>query len=79
MDKASESGHEIKVVRIWMQFKAPARSELSCKNFYCEGASERALNYQFNWPPTWYSVTRVSKKFFSFDRSIASDIQGNGF
>src|SRR5690606_6447784 len=30
-------------------------------------------------PPFWYSMTRVSKKFFSFLRSIASLIHGNGF
>ncbi len=29
-------------------------------------------------PPVWYSVTRVSKKFFSFLRSIISAIHGNG-
>ena len=29
-------------------------------------------------PPVWYSVTRVSKKFFSFFRSIISLIQGKG-
>jgi hypothetical protein len=34
---------------------------------------------QFSAPPFWYSITRVSKKFFSFFKSIASDIQGNGF
>ena len=33
---------------------------------------------QLSAPPVWYSVTRVSKKFFSFFRSIISDIQGNG-
>ena len=30
-------------------------------------------------PPVWYSMTRVSKKFFSFFRSIISLIHGNGF
>jgi len=30
-------------------------------------------------PPDWYSITRVSKKFRSFFRSIISLIQGNGF
>ncbi len=34
---------------------------------------------QSSAPPDWYSMTRVSKKFFSFFRSIASDIHGNGF
>jgi hypothetical protein len=34
---------------------------------------------QFSAPPFWYSITRVSKKFFSFLRSMASDIHGNGF
>ena len=29
-------------------------------------------------PPVWYSVTLVSKKFFSFFRSIISLIQGKG-
>ena len=29
--------------------------------------------------PCWYSVTRVSKKFFSLLRSVDCDIQGNGF
>jgi hypothetical protein len=33
---------------------------------------------QLSAPPVWYSVTRVSKKFFSFLRSIISAIQGNG-
>jgi hypothetical protein len=33
---------------------------------------------QLSAPPFWYSVTLVSKKFFSFFRSMASDIQGNG-
>jgi|GEM_PF-2394692 len=35
--------------------------------------------YQSNVPPTLYSVTRVSKKFFSLLRSTASLIHGNGF
>ena len=30
-------------------------------------------------PPVWYSMTRVSKKFLSFLRSIISLIHGNGF
>lgn len=30
-------------------------------------------------PPLWYSVTCVSKKFFSLLRSVCSDIHGNGF
>ena len=34
---------------------------------------------QDNALAAWYSVTRVSKKFFSFERSIVSDIQGKGF
>ena len=33
---------------------------------------------QFSVPPVWYSVTRVSKKFFSLLRSITSLIQGKG-
>ena len=33
---------------------------------------------QLSAPPVWYSMTRVSKKFFSFLRSIISDIHGNG-
>lgn len=33
---------------------------------------------QLNAPPVWYSMTRVSKKFFSFFRSIISDIHGKG-
>src|SRR3990172_4442654 len=31
-----------------------------------------------NAPPVWYSVTRVSKKFFSFFRSSSSLIHGKG-
>ena len=34
---------------------------------------------QVSAPPVWYSITRVSKKFRSFFRSIISLIQGNGF
>src|SRR5690349_21657429 len=34
---------------------------------------------QLSAPPVWYSVTRVSKKFFSFLRSMTSLIHGNGF
>src|SRR5262249_656129 len=34
---------------------------------------------QLKAPPFWYSITRVSKKFFSFFKSIAPDIQGKGF
>ena len=30
-------------------------------------------------PPVWYSVTRVSKKFFSLPKSMVSLIHGNGF
>jgi hypothetical protein len=30
-------------------------------------------------PPLWYSMTRVSKKFRSFFKSIISLIHGNGF
>ncbi|MDH4565715.1 PAS domain S-box protein [Pseudomonas sp. BN414] len=33
---------------------------------------------QLSAPPVWYSITRVSKKFFSFFRSMISDIHGNG-
>ncbi len=33
---------------------------------------------QLSAPPVLYSVTRVSKKFFSFLRSIISLIHGNG-
>ncbi len=35
-------------------------------------------DYQASAPPVWYSVTRVSKKFFSLPRSIVSLIHGNG-
>ena len=34
---------------------------------------------QLSVPPAWYSVTRVSKKFFSLRRSMISLIQGKGF
>lgn len=34
---------------------------------------------QVNEAPVRYSVTRVSKKFFSFARSVAWDIHGKGF
>ena len=34
---------------------------------------------QFNAPPVWYSITRVSKKLRSFFKSIISLIHGNGF
>lgn len=34
---------------------------------------------QLRAPPVWYSITRVSKKFRSFFRSIISLIHGNGF
>ena len=33
---------------------------------------------QSSLPPVWYSVTRVSKKFFSLAKSIVSLIHGNG-
>ena len=33
---------------------------------------------QLNAPPVWYSITRVSKKFFSFFKSMISLIHGNG-
>src|SRR5262249_54151378 len=33
---------------------------------------------QFNAPPVWYSMTRVSKKLRSFFRSIISLIHGKG-
>src|SRR5262245_12942818 len=36
------------------------------------------LYSQFSAPPVWYSMTRVSKKFLSFFRSIISLIHGNG-
>src|SRR2546430_16625678 len=36
-------------------------------------------HHQFSAPPVWYSVTRVSKKFFSLPRSIVSLIHGKGF
>jgi hypothetical protein len=42
-------------------------------------STPRRAYSQFSAPPFWYSITRVSKKFFSFLRSIASDIHGNGF
>ena len=34
---------------------------------------------QLSAPPVWYSITRVSKKFRSFFRSIISAIHGKGF
>ena len=34
---------------------------------------------QLSVPPVWYSITRVSKKFRSFFRSIISAIHGKGF
>lgn len=41
----------------------------------------RIIYFQFhaNALSVWYSVTLVSKKFFSFLRLISSDIHGNGF
>jgi hypothetical protein len=33
---------------------------------------------QLKAPPVWYSITRVSKKFFSFFKSMISLIHGNG-
>lgn len=41
------------------------------------GAHEGVYS-QASPPPDWYSMTRVSKKFFSFFRSIISLIHGNG-
>lgn len=38
----------------------------------------RESQSQLSAPPVWYSITRVSKKFFSFFRSMISDIHGNG-
>ena len=38
----------------------------------------RTYSSQFKAPPVLYSVTRVSKKFFSFFKSITSLIHGNG-
>ena len=38
----------------------------------------RRRQSQVRVPPVWYSVTRVSKKFFSFFKSRISDIQGKG-
>ena len=38
----------------------------------------RNFQSQLKAPPVWYSVTRVSKKFFSFFRSRTSDIHGKG-
>ena len=49
---------------------------------HCAGAGVVALLHryqsQLSAPPVWYSMTRVSKKFFSFLRSIISDIHGKG-
>ncbi len=42
-----------------------------------QSAGERTQSH-FSEPPAWYSVTRVSKKFFSFERSMVSLIHGNG-
>ena len=39
----------------------------------------RSCYSQLSAPPLRYSVTRLSKKFFSFLRSIVSLIQGKGF
>jgi hypothetical protein len=36
------------------------------------------FDYHSRFPAVWYSVTLVSKKFFSFFKSIISDIQGKG-
>jgi hypothetical protein len=42
-------------------------------------AAAALFDYQLRLAAVWYSVTRVSKKFFSFPRSIVSLIHGNGF
>jgi hypothetical protein len=49
----------------------PRKPEMSA--YVCPGTQS-----QLRTPPVWYSVTRVSKKFFSFLRSRISLIQGNG-
>ena len=36
------------------------------------------IHSQLSAPPVWYSITRVSKKFRSFFRSVISLIHGNG-
>ena len=48
------------------------------KSFFTGLLSFGYRQSQFNAPPVWYSVTRVSKKFFSLFRSMSSLIQGNG-
>ena len=45
----------------------------------CRRQSPRSVPGQANAPPFWYSMTRVSKKFFSFFRSMASLFHGKGF
>src|SRR5690606_32738168 len=56
----------------------PAASRTACSPGSSDPGTPRT-DYHFNDDPVWYSVTRVSKKFFSFFRSMASDIHGNGF
>ena len=43
------------------------------------GAAPTGVQSQVREPAVWYSVTRVSKKFFSLLRSMICAIHGNGF
>src|SRR5262249_10301256 len=65
----------------WCEALAPTCQTWACSPpLPCAAFFERNRGHsQLSAPPFWYSITRVSKKFFSFLRSIASDIQGNGF
>lgn len=46
--------------------------------FATYGLTQASYQSQLNAPPVWYSITRVSKKFFSFFKSMISLIHGNG-
>ncbi len=51
----------------------------SVKTFQCLLKTYVTRNQsQLSAPPVWYSITRVSKKFFSFFRSMISLIHGKG-
>ena len=51
---------------------------INCKGIFSDEKMPKG-GYQVRLEEDWYSVTRVSKKFFSLPRSMVSLIQGKGF
>ena len=80
MKRFTALGHTLRAQRRERRSKAhTARLDAVRGQCMSKNHSTRFFQSQDKAPPDWYSMTRVSKKFRSFLRSIISLIQGKGF